>query len=321
MRLALIYWLAAALLATAGWVDLRARRWAHAAFWLILALLFASGDEILALARSGQRLPQQLCGAAVVALALLAAFGLRAPAPAQEDSAAPRRAQAARLGHRLFLPALAIPLLTAALVLAAPQLRVGGMPLLPEQPTLAALTLACLVAVLMALRVTGATPGAAVSETSRLLDTLGWAAVLPMLLAALGNVFAVTGVGAAVADLVQHFIPVDNRLACLAAYAVGMALFTAIMGNAFAAFPVLAGGIALPLLVGRHHGDPAVLGSLGMLAGYCGTLVTPMAANFNLVPVALLELRDANAVIRAQAPTAAVLFLINFLFMAWLVFR
>jgi uncharacterized membrane protein len=29
------------------------------------------------------------------------------------------------------------------------------------------------------------------------------------------------------------------------------------------------------------------MATLGMLSGYCGTLVTPMAANFDLVPVAL----------------------------------
>ena len=85
-----------------------------------------------------------------------------------------------------------------------------------------------------------------------------------------------------------------------------MALFTIIMGNAFAAFPVMTAGIGLPLLIGQHHADAAALGALGMLCGYCGTLLTPMAANYNIVPVALLELRDPNGVIRAQWPTAVV---------------
>lgn len=31
-----------------------------------------------------------------------------------------------------------------------------------------------------------------------------------------------------------------------------------------------------------------------MLSGFCGTLMTPMAANFNIVPAALLELSDRN---------------------------
>ena len=47
-----------------------------------------------------------------------------------------------------------------------------------------------------------------------------------------------------------------------------------------------------------------LLGALGMLTGYCGTLLTPMAANFNLVPAALLELDDPNGVIRMQVGTA-----------------
>ena len=42
-------------------------------------------------------------------------------------------------------------------------------------------------------------------------------------------------------------------------------------------------------------------------AGYCGTLLTPMAANFNILPAALLELKDKNAVIKAQAPIAIIL--------------
>jgi len=98
-------------------------------------------------------------------------------------------------------------------------------------------------------------------------------------------------------------------------------LFTMIMGNAFAAFPVMMAGIGLPLLVHKHGAAPAVLGSLGMLTGYCGTLLTPMAANFNIVPAVLLELRDQYAVIRAQWPTALVLLVVNVILMAVLVFR
>jgi uncharacterized membrane protein len=36
-----------------------------------------------------------------------------------------------------------------------------------------------------------------------------------------------------------------------------------------------------------------------------------MAANFNLITVALLELKDRNAVIKAQAPTAILLLIAN----------
>jgi uncharacterized membrane protein len=56
-----------------------------------------------------------------------------------------------------------------------------------------------------------------------------------------------------------------------------------------------------------------VIGAIGMLAGFCGTLVTPMAANFNLIPAALLELKDQHGVIRAQAATALLVLIVNIL--------
>jgi uncharacterized membrane protein len=116
-------------------------------------------------------------------------------------------------------------------------------------------------------------------------------------------------------------IPVDNALACVIAFGLGMVLFTAIMGNAFAAFPVMMAGIGLPLLIQRHGADPAILGAIGMVTGYCGTLFTPMAANYNIVPVALLELPGQNDVIRAQWKTGALLLVVNLILMYLLIFR
>ena len=49
--------------------------------------------------------------------------------------------------------------------------------------------------------------------------------------------------------------------------------------------------------------------------------MTPMAANFNIVPAALLELPDRNGVIKVQIPTGLILLASNTLLMAWLVFR
>ena len=104
-------------------------------------------------------------------------------------------------------------------------------------------------------------------------------------------------------------------------FALGMALFTMIMGNAFAAFPVMIAAIGAPLLIQAYGGDPAVIGAVGMLAGFCGTLMTPMAANFNLVPAALLELKDQYGVIRAQIPTALPLLAANILILYFAAFR
>ena len=96
---------------------------------------------------------------------------------------------------------------------------------------------------------------------------------------------------------------------------------TIVLGNAFAAFPVMAGAVGVPLLVRHYGGDPAAVAALGMLCGFCGTLLTPMAANFNLVPAALLELRDRYAVIRAQAPSAVLLLGVNILLLYGTAFR
>ena len=111
------------------------------------------------------------------------------------------------------------------------------------------------------------------------------------------------------------------RFAAVAMYCIGMALFTIIMGNGFAAFPVIAGGIGIPALVGRYGADPAVMAAIGMFSAYCGTLMTPMAANFNIVPAALLELPDKNAVIKAQIPTALPLLAANIVLLYFLMNR
>jgi uncharacterized membrane protein len=96
-----------------------------------------------------------------------------------------------------------------------------------------------------------------------------------------------------IGDLVTLYLPVDSRLAAVAVYCLGMAGFTMIMGNAFAAFPVMTAGIGLPVVIGTFGGDPAVVCAIGMLSGFCGTLMTPLAANFNLVPPACWSCRTA----------------------------
>ncbi|MGH8042072.1 MAG: DUF979 domain-containing protein [Rudaea sp.] len=319
-----VYWLCGALLAACAWRELRTGRWAHAGFWGILAAIFLFGDVIKAVAAHGHALPAQIAGAGVIALGLIAGTGRlrRAPVPDSTEQTERRVANAARMGHRLFLPALIIPFGTLAFTLLQPYLRIGGIADLGRaDATLLALGSACVLAAIAALRLTRARPAAAIAETGRLLDALSWAIVLPMLLAMLGAVFAATGVGEAIAHLTAAAIPVSSRLACVLAFAAGMLVFTIIMGNAFAAFPVMMAGIGLPLLIGLHHGDAAALGALGMLTGYCGTLLTPMAANFNIVPAALLELRDPNGVIRAQWPVALWLLAFNLLLIWFFAFR
>ena len=322
LKIEFIYWLLGAFVLFAAAMNLREWRFSSAGFWAIAACPFLFGDAILAASAAGSRWPAQAMGVGVLTLGALAGRGGQCIVSDDAAALAARRESTCRLGNRLFGPALAIPLVTLALVLGGGYLHWHATLLIaPAQSTLTALGIACVVAFVGALRVTRAPVASGLVEGRRLLDALGWAILLPMLLATLGSVFAATGVGDAIAAIVSALIPIDSRFACLAAFALGMLLFTVIMGNAFAAFPVLMAGIGLPLLVQRHGAHPAVLGSLGMLTGYCGTLLTPMAANFNIVPAVLLELSDQYGVIRAQLPTALALIAVNFLLMWFLVFR
>ena len=322
IRVEHIYWLVGAFLLVAAVMDARVKRWSAAAFWAVLAMPFLFGDAILGAAQTGVRWPAQAMGVGLIALGVLAARGKLRTSEDAPDAQSRRRVSAERLGNRLFVPALAIPLVTVALVLGAGYLRWHSTPLIEtSQATLISLGLACVISLAIGLRITRAPFAEGLVEGRRLLDSLGWAALLPMVLATLGSVFAATGVGDAIAAIVGAAIPSDSRIACLFAFALGMVVFTVIMGNAFAAFPVIMAGIGLPLLVLKHHANPAVLGSIGMLTGYCGTLLTPMAANFNIVPAVLLELPDQYGVIRAQWVTALILLAANFVLMWMLVFR
>ncbi|MDH7452495.1 DUF979 domain-containing protein [Luteimonas composti] len=311
-----IYWLVGAYLA---WSALRAlrdrsnpRRLANGLFWGLLALAMLAAD----------RMPPAWVGGLVVVLACLAGFGGLGRGQCDEGTPAAREAEARRLGNRLFVPALLIPLVAVLVAVPFADLEIGGTRVFGAQlTTLVGLGVACLVATAAALLLTRSGPGAAIEQSRRLLDAIGWAALLPLLLATLGSVFAATGVGEAVAGLIRVLIPVENRFVVVLAYALGMAAFTMVMGNAFAAFPVMTAGIGLPLLVRMHGADAASLAAIGMLSGYCGTLLTPMAANFNLVPAALLELRDPNAVIRQQVATALPLLACNIAIMYLVVFR
>lgn len=278
------------------------KRYSSGLFWALYALVFIIGD----------RIPPMWVGVGAVVMALIAGFGGVGSGRHGGRTDADYLASARRLGNKLFIPALAIPLITMIGTLSAKYLVVGGAPLLdPKNTTLVSLGVGCVISLALACWLTRETPVQGVRESHRLTDALGWALVLPQMLGMLGLVFSDAGVGKAVAHVTTTYINMDLRFIAVAVYVIGMALFTVIMGNGFAAFPVMTGGVGVPVLVGVYGGDPAVMAAIGMLSGYCGTLLTPMAANFNIVPAALLELPDKNAVIRAQVPTALALLTCN----------
>ena len=278
------------------------RRVTTALFWGLYALLYLAGE----------RMAPALVGALMIVMALLAGFGGVKAGKAATLPAETRRASAARLGNRLFIPALLLPLVTVIGATLIKDVQVGGLPLLdPAHITLVSMGCGAIVALAAACWLTRATPLQGVREARRLIDAMSWAVVLPHILAVLGLLFSEAGVGKAVAHLTTTYIGLDSRFVAVAVFCLGMALFTIVMGNGFAAFPVMAGGVGIPVLVGMYGANPAVMAAIGMFSAYCGTLMTPMAANFNIVPAALLDLPDKNAVIRAQIPSALPILIAN----------
>ncbi|WP_115718170.1 DUF979 domain-containing protein [Gallaecimonas mangrovi] len=284
------------------------RRLPSSLFWSIFGALFILGDW----------LPPLVCGALVLAMSLLGGLNLVKPKQSDEGSLNSRKAGADRLGNKLFWPALCIPFITLVGALGFPWLKNHGVNVVQGSATLVSLGIACLVSFVLACVLTREPPMQGLKENSRLVDAIGWSLLLPQMLATLGILFAKAGVGEAVASVVGEVLPKGVEFWAIVAYAMGMALFTMVMGNAFAAFPVITAGIGIPFLINDYHGNPAVMSAIGMFSGYCGTLMTPMAANFNLVPAALLELKDRNAVIKAQAPTGLLLLLANIVLLWWL---
>ncbi|MBN8605372.1 MAG: DUF979 domain-containing protein [Caulobacterales bacterium] len=290
-----------------------ARRFINFAFWGLLATSFLAGQYLGDLGN----------GVLVLGLVALAAIGLGQGKP-PTTGAEERRASAEQRGNLLFLPALIIPAVALAGTLIAKETDWGPLFIDPAQATLVSLVLGVLIALGVMLIWLRPPLLAPMQEGRRLLDSVGWAAILPQMLASLGAVFLAAGVGEQVGALFSQYIPLDTRTMAVAAYCIGMALFTIIMGNAFAAFPVMTAAVGLPFVVHALGGDPARVCAIGMLAGFCGTLMTPMAANFNVVPANLLELPDRkaalNGVIRAQIPTAIPLLLANIILMRFLAF-
>ncbi|MQS16715.1 DUF979 domain-containing protein [Streptomyces kaniharaensis] len=293
------------------------KRLGSAAFWGLLGASFVYGTWV-----ADKSAPAAPLGAAVLAMICLAGFGFTGRGTPATTTPEQRAASAARLGSRLFIPALILPLVALACATLLKGVHLGAGPLLqPGSETLLGLGLGVLAALAVALPLTRErNPAVALHAGRALVEAMGWTLLLPQLLAVLGSIFQSAGVGTQVGRLTTHFLPDGSRFAAVVLYCLGMALFTVVMGNAFAAFPVMTAAIGWPVLITRLHGHPPVVLAVGMLAGFCGTLATPMAANFNLVPAALLELKDQYGPIKAQLPTAGALLVCNIAIMSLFAF-
>lgn len=279
--------------------DTCKKRYTTATFWFLVALTFIAGPYI----------PKWFNGLCVVAMAVIAAMGGVVQSKSDVPTASETRANANKLGYMVFIPAVCLAV-TAVLVATFWNKEIGANN---------AVGISAAVALVVAMLLFKSQPKYIVKDSTRLLDNVGITSLLPQVLAALGALFTAAGVGEVISGAVSNIIPDGSRFLAVVVYCVAMALFTIIMGNGFAAFSVITVGIGIPFLIAQGA-NPIVVGALGLTAGYCGTLVTPMAANFNIMPAALLETKSKYAIIFTQLPVAITMLVIHILLMYFLAF-
>lgn len=263
-----------------------------ALFWGIIAAIFIFGKII----------PPVIVGCLIVIIALLSAFKQINIGTLKQLDNTFAQLKAENLGLKIFIPSLAIAFV--AMVVAT----------FTKIPGTVAIGISSTVALILTFILTKASPVQYAEDSNRMFQSIGVFSILPQLLASLGALFTAAGVGDVISKMISGVIPEGNILAGVIAYCVGMALFTAIMGNGFAAFSVITVGIGVPFVFAQG-GDPVICSALALTAGFCGTLLTPMAANFNILPAALLNTKDKNIVIKSQAPIAIVLLIIHVILM------
>lgn len=265
-------------------------------FWAILGVVLALG----------RWLPALVSGILVVVMCLPAIFKKVKKGAVSAATKAETEQAYEKVGMKIFVPTLSIGVL--AVLCAITGLGIG-------LSALNGVALGVALAVILLLIMNHDNkPSTFLKDSERMLSTVGPLSMLPMLLACLGSVFTAAGVGQVISDLVSHIIPEGNVNAGIVVYAIGMMLFTMIMGNAFAAITVMTVGIGYPFVL-AHGANPVVIGMLALTCGFCGTLCTPMAANFNTVPVALLDMKKPMGVIKNQVPVAIIMIVVQIIIM------
>ncbi len=262
-------------------------------FWGVLGIIVAFGRWI----------PPVVVGGLVILTAIPPILNKVSPGKKEDVPEEYSEAMSEKIGYKIFVPAIIIGL-TAL-----------GFALLTELGALVGVGVGVILSALILKALNGQNKVSTfLQDNKRLLDQVGPLCMMPMFLASLGAVFTAAGVGEVVAEIVGKVIPQGNVTLGIIVFALGMALFTIIMGNAFAAITVMTVGIGAPFVL-AYGADPVVIGSLALTCGYCGTLVTPMAANFNIVPVAVLEMNDDYGVIKNQVLPAILILIFQIIYM------
>ena len=209
-----------------------------------------------------------------------------------------------KIGMKIFVPAFSVAVCSLFFALFS------------NMSSMVAITVGVIVAMilLMAFDAKQNKPAVFLNDSERFLGITGPLSMLPQLLGCLGGVFTAAGVGDVIAQLVEKIVPKGNVNIGIIIYAIGMVLFTMIMGNAFAAITVMTVGIGAPFVL-AYGANPVVIGMLALTCGYCGTLLTPMAANFNILPVAILNMKDRWGAIKNQVLVAIIMLVLQICYM------
>lgn len=264
------------------------------------AIFWCSFGVVTAL---GSWLPPKVSGALVIVMCMPAIFKKvkvgRVNAPTREYT----KAQYSKIGMKIFVPALTVAVMSLFFALFS---NVSSM---------VGITIGVAISmVLLMVYSRDNKPKVFLDDSERFLSLMGPLCMLPQLLGCLGGVFTAAGVGDVVAGLVGNVVPEGNVNLGIVVYAIGMMLFTMIMGNAYAAITVMTVGIGGPFVL-AYGANPVVIGMLALTCGFCGTLCTPMAANFNIVPVAILDMKNRWGVIKNQVLVAIIMITIQICFM------
>ena len=252
----------------------------------------------------GTWLPAKVSGALVLIMCLPPIFKKVKIGKVDHPTKEHTEQQFKKIGMKIFIPAFSVAVCSLFFALFS------------NMSSMVAITLGVVVAMILLIAYDSKQnkPVVFLKDSERFLGITGPLSMLPQLLGCLGGVFTAAGVGDVVAQLVEKIVPKGNVNIGIIVYAIGMVLFTMIMGNAFAAITVMTVGIGAPFVL-AYGANPVVIGMLALTCGYCGTLLTPMAANFNILPVAILNMKDRWGVIKKQVLVAIIMLVFQICYM------
>ena len=176
----------------------------------------------------GRWMPPEVTGILVVIMVIPAIFKRVKPGKQETASKEYSKAQFKKIGMKIFVPALCMGVM--ALVFA----------LFTKISSLVGITVGVIIAMILLMCYSKDNkPKVFLDDSERFLSMMGPLCLLPQLLACLGGIFTAAGVGEVISKIIGMIVPAGNVNLGIVVFGIGMVVFTAIMGNAFAAITVM----------------------------------------------------------------------------------